>query len=181
MNKSLYWRGLDPRTSAQDVNRLLDNAEIFSGKGPNKLKTLIQTGFEHDTLAVTTERPISGQQSIRLSKEVQFSPETNLALPDEYHSPRYWLRTTVTFRAEPKEWEWWLMTQMIVRFSAGGEKIKDNMLRLQRCADSGITQTVFLDTRVPDRPFDKVTVFFWNGEGQKSIWLDDLKVEIFEE
>lgn len=181
MNKSLYWRGLDPRTSAQDVNRLLDNAEIFSGKGPNKLKTLLQTGFEHDTLAVTTERPISGQHSIRLSKEVQFSPETNLALPDEYHSPRYWLRTTVTFRAEPKEWEWWLMTQMIVRFSAGGEKIKDNMLRLQRCADSEITQTVFLDTRVPDRPFDKVTVFFWNGEGQKSIWLDDLKVEIFEE
>lgn len=177
MNKSLYWRGLDPRTSAQDVNRLLDNAEIYDGNNPKNLETLFQTGFENDTVAVTTERPISGQRSLRLSGDIQFSPEINLELPSEYHTSKYWLRTTVTFRAEPKEWEWWLMTQMIVRFSAGGEKVKDNMLRLQRYADTGITKTVYLDTQIPDRPFDKVTVFFWNGEGQKAIWLDDLTIE----
>lgn len=157
----------------------MDNAEVFSGKSPDNFKTLLQTGFENDTVAVTTERPVSGRQSLRLSKEVQFSPEINLNLPDEYHSSAYWLRTTVTFRPEPKEWEWWLMTQMIVRFSAGGEKVKDNMIRLQRYADTGITQTVYLDTQIPDRPFDKVIVFFWNGDGQKAIWLDDLKVDVF--
>lgn len=180
MNKSLYWRGLDPRTSAQDVNRLLDNAEVYQGGGPQNRTLLLQTGFENDTTAVTTERPITGRQSLRLSKDVQFSPEINLTLPSEHHSSRYWLRTTVTFRAEPKEWEWWLMTQMIVRFSAGVQKVKDNMLRLQRFADSGVVQSVYLDTRVPDQPFDKVTVFFWNGEGQKAVWLDDLTVERFE-
>ena len=72
------------------------------------------------------------------------------------------------------------MTQLVVRFSDQGKKIKDNMMRLQRYADGDEVKLVFLDTQIPQEPWDKLTIFFWNADGEKTIRLDDLSVEVFE-
>ncbi|MCY7330147.1 MAG: hypothetical protein LH618_16470, partial [Saprospiraceae bacterium] len=120
--------------------------------------------------------PINGAKSLLLAKNKQFSPE--YVVPLEHTDG--WLRATVTFQCEPKEWEFWKMTQFVLRFYDGDKKIKERMIRLQRHVDNQEVKTIFFDTRLPKQYFDRATVLFWNADGEKTTRLDDLRVEWFE-
>ncbi len=75
MNKSIFWRGLRPGTDGREAGKLLDNAEVFSGRERRNVREIYRNDFENDTLGVTTDRPISGRKSLILNNEIQFSPE----------------------------------------------------------------------------------------------------------
>ncbi|MCB0573808.1 MAG: hypothetical protein KDC61_04485, partial [Saprospiraceae bacterium] len=88
-------------------------------------------------------------------------------------------RVSLTFRCSPKEWDWWRMTQLIVRFRSGERMLKERMIRLQRHVDGEETRTVFFDTRLPKEAFDRAGVLVWNAGSDKAVRLDDLQVEVF--
>ena len=92
-----------------------------------------------------------------------------------------WVRATVTFRCDPKEWDWWSMTQFIVRFKSSDSVVKERMIRLQRHVDGSEVKTIFFDTKLPPGYFDHMEVLFWNAGGSKTILMDDLRVEVFNE
>ncbi|MEO6757931.1 MAG: hypothetical protein ABIO24_00650, partial [Saprospiraceae bacterium] len=121
------------------------------------------------------DRPINGKKSFYLNREHQFTPEYTIPL----ERTDGWLRATVTFQCAPKEWEFWKMTQFILRFYDGDKKVKERMIRLRRHVDGPEIKMIFFDTRLPDRYFDRAAVLFWNAEGEKTIRLDDLRVEWF--
>jgi hypothetical protein len=155
---------------ARDWLKFLDTRDEFTGGGRMDIRPIFATDFEKDTTAaITTEKPVSGQKSLLLNQEKQFSPEFELPVkPGETG----WLRATATFQCEPKEWDWWAMTQFLVRFRQGDKVIKDRMVRLQRHVDGGEVKTLFFDTKIPDKPFDRVTVLFWNAGSNKTIRID---------
>lgn len=54
------------------------------------------------------------------------------------------------------------------------------MIRLQRHVDAGEMKSIFFDTKIPTQPFDRVTLLFWNSGSDKTLRIDDLKVETFD-
>ncbi|GAB4489989.1 MAG: hypothetical protein OHK0019_08320 [Saprospiraceae bacterium] len=161
----------------RDWLKLLDTKDEFKGSERRDVREIYSNNFEDDTTGVTSESPISGAKSLILNKEKQFSPE--FALPNVV-AEKGWLRASATFRCDPKEWDWWRMTQFVVRFYDGDKIVKESMIRLQRHVDGSEVKPIFFDTKIPEKPFDRAVVLFWNAGSDKTIRLDDLKVEIFE-
>ncbi|MCB0566632.1 MAG: hypothetical protein KDD01_19865, partial [Phaeodactylibacter sp.] len=92
-----------------------------------------------------------------------------------------WVRAEATFRCQYKEWNFWQMTQFIVRFVNGEEVVKERAIRVYRFLDSGETKRLYIDSEFPEQPFDKVMVFCWNADGGKPLAVDELRIEVFEE
>lgn len=159
-----------------DALKLLDTDEEFKGMERSNTRLVLTKDFESDTLGVTTEAPIAGTKSLILNKAQQFSPEYPISLDRKAG----WLRAEVSFRCDTKEWDWWRMTQFMLRFYKGEKIIKDRMIRLQRHVGNTEVKTVWFDTRLPKQDFDRAVVLFWNAEGDKTIRLDDLRIESFE-
>lgn len=162
----------------RDWMKLLDTKEEFKGAERRHEKTVLSLDFESDTTGVTTaEAPVSGVRSLLLTRDKQFSPEYEVPVkPGECH----WLRATATFRCDPKEWDWWEMTQFVVRFRQGDKIVKERMIRLQRHVDGQEVKTIFFDTQIPEQPFDRVSVLFWNAGSQQTVRVDDLKVVAYD-
>jgi hypothetical protein len=78
----------------------------------------------------------------------------------------------------PKEWEWWTMTQAVVRFSNGDQSIKERCIRLQRHCDGDEPRRIYMDVQIPDKPFTKAELFFWNAGSNKTVLVDDLYLDL---
>lgn len=177
MNGTYMMKVLGRFEGERDWLKLLDTDEEFKDSERRNLREIFSQNFENDTTGVTSEAPIAGAKSLILNNEKQFSPE--YALPINT-GEKGWLRASVTFRCDPKEWEMWRMTQFVMRFYQGGKIVKERMIRLQRHVDGSEVKTIFFDTKIPEKPFDRAVVLFWNAGSDKTIRLDDLRVEIFE-
>lgn len=161
----------------RDWMKFLDTRDEFTGDERQDVKVASFLDFEADTTAaVSTVNPVSGAKSTYVNGQRQYTDPVILPNPGD---PYNWCRATVTFKCEPKEWDWWAMTQFVVRFKSGEKIVKERMIRLQRHVEGGENKTIWFDTRFPSKSFDSVQVFFWNAESRKTVRLDDLKVEFF--
>ncbi len=176
MTKPFLLRVLGQSQLDRDWLKLLDTKEEFRGTERRKVEELLVKTFDEDSIATTADKPINGAKSLLLDRNKQYSPE--YVVPLEHTDG--WLRAAVTFQCEPKEWEFWKMTQFVLRFYDGDKKVKERMIRLQRHVDNQEVKTIFFDTRLPKQYFDRATVLFWNADGDKTTRLDDLRVEWFE-
>ena len=177
MTKKFFWRGIGQSQLDRDWLKLLDTRDEFRGKERRNVREVFRQDFEKDTAHVVLEGPISGAKSWLLDRATQYTPEYDLPIKP---GDGAWVRATVTFKSDPKEWEAWRMTQFIVRFYDGDKKVRERMIRLHRHVDGNEVKTVFFDTKFPKMPFTRATVFFWHADGDKALRLDDLKVEVFE-
>ncbi len=160
-----------------DRLKLLDEPAEFKGKRGN-IRELLFENFDSDSTALSTNAfPISGTKSLILNKENQFSPEFDLPIRAGEID---WLRASCVFRCEAKETETWRMTQFVIRFRLNDKIVEEHMIRLQRQLVCNETRFIFFDTPIPDLAFDRVSVLFWNAGSEKTVRVDDLKVELFE-
>lgn len=177
MTKSYFWKVIGKSENNSEWLKLLDTDEIFTAENRYSIQVLYKTGFENDTTNTTETDPISGNRSLLLTKEQQYSPETTLGLVD---FNKDWVRISCRIACEEKEWEYWKMTQLIARFKNGETTVKESAIRLQRHVENTETKYLYLDIKAPsDRPFDKLGILFWNGESNKKVRVDDLQVESF--
>ncbi len=183
MTKRYMLKVLGRFGAERDWLKLLDTKEEFKGSERRDVRVVYTNDFEADTTgAVTSNAPIAGSKSLILNAEKQFSPAyIAYSPPENPDATPKWVRATVTFRCDPKEWDFWRMTQFIVRFKSNGNIVKERMIRLQRHVDGSEVKTVFFDTKLPPGHFDNMEVLFWNADGDKTILLDDLRVEVFNE
>jgi hypothetical protein len=80
-----------------------------------------------------------------------------------------------------KEWEYWKMTQFIIRFKDKDRTVKERMIRLHRFLWENNERNIYFDIRQPLEEFDKVSIEFWNAESDKEIIIRNLKAETFDE
>ncbi len=176
MTEAYFWRILFRYEVPEEVKKLLDTDEIFEGER-QQVETLYTSDFEADTTEYNCPvPPIEGQNSLCLDAERQFSPSFEVALSPQEGG---WLRAGATFRCQFKEWNYWQMTQFIVRFMNGEEIVKERAIRVYRFLDSGDTEHLHIDTELPEGPFDKAVIFFWNADGAQPIAIDELAIEQF--
>jgi len=176
MTKRYFWKVLGQTDLDRNWLKLLDTKEEFKGAQRNHVREVFAKNFEADTTGITTETAISGSKSLILNKEKQYSPLYELPVTPGQAT---WVRASITFRCDPKEWDYWRMAQFIVKFNDGDQLVKERMIRLQRHVDGSEVRTVFFDTKIPDR-FTRAAVLVWNSDSDKTLILDDLRVEIFE-
>ncbi len=177
MTKPYFQRVLFRYEVPEETKKLLDNKYIFEGERRN-LKVIYENSFESDSIMAGCPLPaISGRGSLCLGKGQQFSPVFTIPFEPE---KRQWLRATATFRCQDKEWDTWRMTQFIVRFMQGDQKVREHLIRVYRFLDNGQTRELHLDCKFPRKPFNRIELAFWNADSDKPIAIDNLKVETFE-
>ena len=178
MTKAYFWKTLGKNNVDQEDLKLLDTNEYYEGNR-NDVEVVFLQDFESDTTYHNCSLPpISGKKSMCLNDERQFSSAFNI---DIESSDKDWLRATVTVLPVDKEWDNWRMTQFVVKFFNFEKEIKSRMIRLHRHLQSGQKKIIFFDTKIPEKSFNKISVYFWNADSNKEILLDDLKIELYNE
>lgn len=71
------------------------------------------------------------------------------------------------------------MAQFVVRFTYKGEKVKENFIRVNRFLDRGDTTELYIDSKIPQMPFDSVMVFVANDQTMLPIVVDNVKIYSF--
>ena len=167
--KAIFLRSEVP----EETIKLLDTKELYPGQ-PKIVETLAYKDFESDTLAHNCPiPPIEGNRSLCLSEDTQFSPPIHIPA-SAITTP--WIRVEGDFRCQEKEWEYWLMAQLMVKFKKGDEEIQTRFLRVFRLLPPDSTKTLYLDVPVPNKHYDKLEVQFWQANGKKPLAIDRLKV-----
>jgi hypothetical protein len=162
-----------------ETKKLLDNKYDFTGEKKNT-KIIFKTDYENDTSIQTLDNQlvINGKKSFVLNKDIQYSPKVERPLSI---LKQKWLRASATFRCVQQEGNVWGMTQFIIVLKKGNQDVKGFMLRPQRIMNEGETKRIWLDAKVGRYDFDTVIISIWNGGSDKTMVVDDLEVETFDD
>jgi len=178
MTKAYYWRIFGKANPTDLDKKMLDTREDYQGERQN-IQAIYLNDFEKEPAsAVYTDKQVfSGKQSLELNAQNQFSPE--IRIPVE-RTPNKWIRVQAQFYVPQKEWEVWKMAQMVVRFKKDGQILKKRMIRVHRQLGERAWQSNWTDMDISKGDFDEVVVLFWNANSTKTIFIDDLSVEMYE-
>jgi hypothetical protein len=149
----------------------LDNPDLFPKPKPI-LKPLytIRLSEHIDSLESNIDTVTN---SINLNKINQFSPRLSF----QWIYPKVeWIRVSANFKAMPKEWDIWKMTQMVVEFKYKGNLIKSNLIRLHRLLNTDEWKEIDMDVKVPKGQIDRVEVNFWNAGSDNAILIQDIQI-----
>jgi hypothetical protein len=169
----------------EEAFKVLDAREEFGHGVRREVQELSFKDFEQDTTGITTETPIHGRKSAVIGKSAEFGGSVQVDYPPAgLKGHPKWLRASLWYACNAKEWDDWKMTQFTVRYiqkdGTGSKIVKERMIRLQRFVQGSELKSIFFDTRIPDEPFNQVTVFCWNPGSNTTVRLDDVRVEVFE-
>ncbi len=181
MNRAYYWRIFAKLKNEPNDRLLLDTKEGFFGKKRN-VQTLYSTDFEAvtDSTALSQQFTHSGSWSAVASPTMEYSHPTVIPRPGNLKAGD-WLHIGGWFYGEALEYDSWRMPQLVVRFEKDGQVVRERALRPFRVMQPGQWTEVGMDIRAPRKDFDSIKIFVWNAGSGAGMWLDDLKMETFED
>lgn len=175
MTKAYYWEVVGKWEVDRNDLKLLDTDEQYSGDLANRTVILVED-FEDLPAGQCELLPIQGVRSLCLNGENQGAEPIIVNLPLD----KEWIRVYITARIDQREWEWWEMTQMIVKQYRQDKEAKVNFIRLHRHMDHGGTKRLYMDTKIADGT-NRAEILFWNAGSDVPILIDDLEVLAFDE
>ncbi len=145
---------------------LRDKAELYEGQ-PQNVHVIYMNSFERDSIG-------GGHKDVGNKETLEFKFAA---------SPRHqqWLRMSAGFTGKERENDIWKMAQFVGRVYKGGVKQKENMFRIYRLLGDNEVKNLSLDMNVTGIQYDSISIGFWNGESDKQLFVDDLKVISFDE
>ncbi len=177
MTRAYYFKQVGKWNMEPQRLKLYDTDELFEGQRKN-IKAVYENNFDNDSMALASGKRINNSASIYVNGSKQFSSTYELPIKNGEGN---WLRVSNTFLCTQKEWNFWLMPQVVVKFSNHDKVVKQNMYRPHRFLVDGQIADLYIDVKIPDQPFNKVQLLFWNADGQKETLMDNVRVEIFDE
>lgn len=179
MTEAYYWR-IFGRLSVPDTDRkLLDTDEDFAGRR-FQVKEVFRTSFEEhpDSNLVQDQNSHAGKRAIHLRKEAPYAPEMYV---DGGQIKSDWIRVEGYFYSPQKEWDMWKMPQFIVEFQKNGKIVKSRFIRISRMLEAQQHTNIHMDLKVPKEAFDRVKIGIWSAGSQKPLYIDDIRMETFNE
>ncbi|HRD82541.1 MAG TPA: hypothetical protein PLL53_17400 [Saprospiraceae bacterium] len=173
-----YWKRIVLRYDLPvETRKLLDTDRDYGNRRRN-VQVIYENNFETAELwADCPIPPIEGSRSACIGGGRQFTEPFGFELPANGSRK---LRAVVTMRSLNKEWDTWKMAQLIVRVKNNDEAVHERAIRVFRLLNDNETKEIYLDLRLPDRPFNRAEVFFWNADSDKPLAIDQLRVERFD-
>lgn len=169
-----YWEKVGRWTSNESDLKLLDNKFSFTGY-PKCSEQIYLNTFDGDTSANATI--LNGNPKIQLTNDLQYSPKY---IVNNNKLPKKWARVYAKFGCTVKEWDVWKQTQFSVNFYKNNENIQQNLIRVHRFLQNGEEKEIYLDAICP-KEWDYMSIYFWNATNDKTLYIDDLKVVLFDE
>lgn len=177
MNKEYFWRVAGRWTAPEETHKLKECGELFEGK-PKNMKLIYSNNFENDTTLQKSEKVLEGNNSYTMDADHRSSGFIKFALPP--HDAK-WLRASATYHCKEREWNRYKWSQLMVRFYRKNEVIKEKMIYVDRYLNENRSKEIYIDVQIPESPVDSAGVSFWGENIVKPIYIDDLKVWIFDE
>ena len=178
MTEAYFWKTILTYEENQNDLKLLDATEEFIGERAN-VKEIYFNDFENEEGGVFSHsHSISGKISAELKgANAEIEPiEVNLK---DHKSD--WLRVTADFEIDKQQRLWWKHAQLKIRLYEGSYVKREQKLRLHRFLVSKSPRDIFLDIRCDDFNPKKVEVLISNMQNEHTIWVDNLKIETFDE
>jgi hypothetical protein len=177
MNRAYYWRAFfETKVDPQDRLLLDSNQRPFRRK--ENARTAFFSDFETpgaDSAQVSRDTARSGAHSLKVEPQSNSVPYT---LAGEM-SGANGIRLSGWFFGHHKEWDVWKMGQLHVAWMKQGQTVKDKCVRVHRVMEPGQWVEIGADFRFPRKPFDEIRVYFYNPSLDKTVYIDDLKAEVF--
>jgi hypothetical protein len=177
MTKAYYYRVIGRWSRPADALKLYDTNELFEGERKD-ITLILKNNFDNDTAIMKLGRLLNESPADFVNGSRQYSSITDIPL--KFGNAK-WLRVRNTFLSKQKEWNFWLMTQVTVKFFNLEEIIKEKMYRPHRFLNDGQTSNLYFDVKVPNIPFTKVKLVYWNADGQNETLIDNIEIETFNE
>jgi len=177
MTEAYYWKIFGTRNANPDWKILLDTDEEYLDQ-PKSIQQIYFNDFESETDSIlfSNKNTASGNKAMYLSQAVQFSQKFSVPLTEDFKGD--WLRATADFYCESKEWNYWQMSQFVITLEQNDQIVKEKMIRIQRILNEKQWRTFSIDIEIPKgKKFNNVKVKFWNADGTKELWADNLKIE----
>ncbi len=175
MTKAYYYRVLGRWSAPADAIKLYDTNELFEGERKD-ITLICKNNFDNDTAVIKLGKLLNGSPADYVNGNRQYSTITEI--PIKFGQAK-WIRIRNTFLSQNKEWNFWLMTQVTVKFFNREEVIKENMYRPHRFLHDGQISDLYFDVKVPNTPFTKVKLLYWNAGGQNETLIDNIEVETY--
>lgn len=179
MNKAYYWHiFFNPEVTVEDQLILDSNERPFRRKEGKE--QLFFRDFEtpaHDSAQISRDTAWSGLHSLKIGP-LEYSPAYSIPFDSALH-PAGGLHLSGRFFGYKKEWDIWKMGQLHAAFLRQGETLRDNQVRVPRVMRSKEWVEIGADFHFPKEPFDEIRVYFANFSEVKTVYLDDLTLEVF--
>jgi hypothetical protein len=174
--KQYYWATTGRWNLTENSYKLLDAEDYFEGE-PKEMKLLYENDFNSDSLSIV-DGANAKNHILFLDEWSQFSKRYALKIS---HLDANWVRMSSEFHCTKKEWDNWAMLQMTIVFLKDGKEQKRSSIRPHRLLKDDETKTIFMDVKVPKEPFDSIEMYYYNAEGKKTIYIDNLSLSSFKE
>mgnify|MGYP001386812175 FL=1 len=156
---------------------LLDNNDIYKSEVKNPT-TVYYNSFDKDTsINSLVIDSITGNKVLFLKSEYQFTSEYSFSPK----STANWYKVSADFSAYSKEWDTWRMTQFYIKFYHKDVVIKENMIRVYRVLNDNQSRSIHFFAKKPLEDFDRVSMSLYHANSDKLLYIDNLKVESFDE
>ena len=178
MTEAYFWKIILTNTPVESDLKLLDATEEFVGERKN-IKEIYFNDFEKERGELFQFRdPIEGKSSFVLkgsgaSLEPIFFNLKNIESE--------WIRVSADFITDRNQHIWWKMAQMKVRLYQGEYIVYEQRIRLNRFLKDNKPRRLFLDIRRTNVKNNKVSVIIENMKNENYLWIDNLKIESFDE
>jgi hypothetical protein len=74
----------------------------------------------------------------------------------------------------------WRQAQFILKFKNKEGEVQANAIRVHRFLKDNETKRIYMDALVPPRDsWSYLEIYFWNGLGEKELFIDNLEVVTF--
>ena len=180
MTKPYFWGIVGRFDVPEEKQKLLDTNELFKGERKD-VQLLLEEQFSTqftDTLQLNGDYATTPPYGMQIDYTHQYSPYFEIEktqIPEDAK----WLRVSGDFVVPFKEYNTWQMTQLIVKFMQEKDAVKTKKIRLHRFLENEQWRELWIDTKIPNKDFSKVRVYFWNSGSPKQLFVDDLKIESF--
>ena len=179
MTKAYYWEILGKWSIEKNKLTLLDTKYFYEGT-PTHIDTIYKNNFESDTsnnVRISDTTTFNKVIYIDLSKQstVLYSVRQNNTEAKKIY------KLSADIHCVSKEWNMWKMPQFICRFCYNGDKVQESFIRVDRLLQDNETQRLYFYTKKPNKNFNEIQILFDNQESDKSIEIDNLLIENFDE
>lgn len=172
--RAYYWRVLGRWNVESNAVRYLDNDEWYDEVVTNATE-IYTNDFESDTSQRIVEQGIVGK-SVSVNPQAKYSIEYPIPNPP---AGTKWLRVSADALISAKEFNNWDMGQLILRFHKKDGSVQDIGARADRYIEANVPGKFYFDARLDDKEYNRLTVFLFNDNGQKTFMIDNLKIIAF--
>ncbi len=178
MTKAYYLR-IFGKTFNNPYDRfLIDTNEYFDESRPNFREIYANNLDDLNLAGLSEEFVLTEPFSFYVNDTLSQSPSVSIPV-DEMVSGR-WLHISASYYSSKKEWEVWWMPQTVVLFEKEGKVVKEKFIRPFHVLQKNEWRELGLDVKIPEQPFDSVKVFMRNPRTDSNLFMDNLRVGIFD-